>query len=174
MFTSARSERTWKTARESTDQKAVLVEGKRKRPGWAQIRGWPAQCPGVPLHRQGHPKILSEPLRRKHLRDPPLSGGASAPPPVRTKGQAAARPDRTRTIPCKLRAGHRGEDRCAISVPLAAALSGMPRSVCMAGQTQLRRSIRRFASSRSALGGLAQAAFWLKVGSLMMLFCRLR
>lgn len=24
-----------------------------------QVRGWPAQCPGVPLHRQGHPKIIS-------------------------------------------------------------------------------------------------------------------
>ena len=25
----------------------------------ASVRGWPAQCPGVPLHRQGHPKIVS-------------------------------------------------------------------------------------------------------------------
>jgi hypothetical protein len=25
--------------------------------GW--VRGRPAQCPGVPLHRQGHPKIIS-------------------------------------------------------------------------------------------------------------------
>ena len=35
-----------------------------------------AHCPGRPLHPQGHPKILSnrsqKPLRRKHLRDPPL------------------------------------------------------------------------------------------------------
>jgi hypothetical protein len=30
-----------------------------KSPDWTQIRGWPAQCPGVPLHRQGHPKIIS-------------------------------------------------------------------------------------------------------------------
>src|SRR4029077_11594488 len=24
-----------------------------------RVRGWPAQYPGVPLHRQGHPKIIS-------------------------------------------------------------------------------------------------------------------
>jgi hypothetical protein len=64
----------------------------RKSPGWAQLRRWPAQCPGVPLHRQGHPKILSGPLRRKHLRDPPLSGGASAPPPVRNQGSGSSLP----------------------------------------------------------------------------------
>jgi len=31
-----------------------------------------------------------------------LDRGASAPPPVRNKGQAGACPDRTRAIPCKV------------------------------------------------------------------------
>jgi len=68
------------------------------------VRGWPARCPGVPLHRQGHPKILSKPLHRNDLRDPPLSGGASAPLRPGTKGQAGACPDPTRAIPCTVRA----------------------------------------------------------------------
>jgi hypothetical protein len=38
---------------------AVKVSKILRAGGEAAIRGWPTQCPGVPLHRQGHPKILS-------------------------------------------------------------------------------------------------------------------
>jgi hypothetical protein len=80
--------------------------------GWARIRGWPAQCPGVPLHRQGHPKILSKPLRRKHLRDPPLSVGASAPPPVRSQGPGRSLPGPDASHPLHGAGGH-GHSRTA-------------------------------------------------------------
>jgi hypothetical protein len=46
---------------------------------------------GAP-HRQGHPKIISNPLRRNDLQDPPLSVGASAPPPVRDQGPGRSLP----------------------------------------------------------------------------------
>jgi hypothetical protein len=35
-------------------------------PGWGRVRGWPAQCPGVPLHRQGRPKIISNRANQDH------------------------------------------------------------------------------------------------------------
>jgi hypothetical protein len=83
-----------------------------------RVRGWPAQCPGVPLHRQGHPKILSEPLRRNDLQDPPLSAGASAPPPARDQGPGGSLPDPTRAIPCAVRAATgRPPESCARYVP---------------------------------------------------------
>jgi hypothetical protein len=54
-----------------------------------------AHCPGRPLQRQGHPEIVSKPLRRNDLRDPPLSAGASADPAGLTaRARPEARPDR--------------------------------------------------------------------------------
>ena len=90
----------------ATDQRAAPTTRKQESPGWAQLRGWPAQCPGVPLHRQGHPKVLSKPLRRKHLRDPPLSGGASAPPPVRNQGSGRSLPGPDAGHPLHSAGGH--------------------------------------------------------------------
>ncbi len=69
------------------------------RPGWGRVRRWPAECAAAPLHRQGRfafpygngrwPPLTAEPLCR--LRSV-------------IKGQAAACPDRTRAIPCTVRA----------------------------------------------------------------------
>jgi len=64
----------------------------------------PLSVRGCTSTDQGHPKILSKPLRRKHLRHPPLRVGASAPPPVRNQGPGRACPDQTRAIPCTVRA----------------------------------------------------------------------
>ena len=71
-------------------------------PGPSWIRGWPAQCPGVPLHRQGAPEDPFKPLRRKHLRDLPLERRSLCTPSVETR--ARREPARTgRAIPCTMR-----------------------------------------------------------------------
>jgi hypothetical protein len=49
-----------------------------------------AYCPGRPLQRQGHPKILSNRFAERILGTPPLSAGASADPAGLT---ARARPE---------------------------------------------------------------------------------
>src|SRR5690349_9195453 len=54
---------------------------------------------------------------------PPLSVGASAPPPAETKGQAVACPDRTRAIPCKVQ---QSSNRRATSCPLCARSDSNP------------------------------------------------
>src|SRR6266567_4131381 len=64
-------------------------EGKVQSRGKARVRGWPAQGPGVPLHRQG---------RFAFLRKWPtatLDRGASAPPPVSNQrpGRSLPGPD---------------------------------------------------------------------------------
>ena len=54
-----------------------------------------AHCPGRPLQRQGHPKILSNRFAESDLRDPPLSAGASADPAGLTaRARPEARPDK--------------------------------------------------------------------------------
>ena len=60
--------------------------------GSAGIRGWHAQCPGVPLHRQRALEDPFKPFRRKRLRDPPLERRSLClyPPRSETKGQAGA------------------------------------------------------------------------------------
>jgi hypothetical protein len=89
-----------------------------------------AHYPGRSLHTQGHPKILSnrsaKTLRRKHLRGPPLRAESLRTLRPETNGQAGACPDRTRAIPCTVRAvtPHR---RRAISVQLARVMSGQSR-----------------------------------------------
>jgi hypothetical protein len=46
--------------------------GKIQSRGEGRGRGWPAQCPGVPSTVKGTRRSFLKPLRRKHLRDPPL------------------------------------------------------------------------------------------------------
>ena len=100
----------------------------------AQVRGWPAECPAVPLHRQGHPKIISNRSRRNDLQDPPLSGGASAPPPPRCQGPGGSLPGPDAGHPLHSAGGHevrnarRDRRRRARSVPDRTVISGTSRS----------------------------------------------
>ena len=71
---------------------------------------------GVPRHRQGHPKIISNPLRRNDLRDPPLSVGASAPPPARDQGPDRSLPGPDAGHPCKVRGSVK---KGKVAVPVA-------------------------------------------------------
>jgi len=68
------------------------------RSGMAPVSVW-----GCPSTVNGPPKILSNRSAERIFGGPPLSGGASAPPPGRTKGQAGACLDRTRAILCAVR-----------------------------------------------------------------------
>ena len=86
--------------------KPSVCAGRCENPGWGRVRGWPAECAAAPLHRQARfafpdgngrwPPLTAERLRR--LRSV-------------IKGQAGACPDRTRAIPCTVRAllAHHGK-----------------------------------------------------------------
>ena len=60
----------------------------------AWVWGWPAQCAGMPLHRQGRFRVSF-----RKWPSATLDRGASAPPPVREQGQVGACPDRRRPSP---------------------------------------------------------------------------
>ncbi len=69
-----------------------------------------------------------KPLRRNHLRDPPLSVGASAPPPVRDQGPGQSLPGPDAGHPLQAAGSHgKEEDRRAISVQSDRVTSGQSR-----------------------------------------------
>src|SRR5215469_10852536 len=84
-------------------------------------------CGGAPPPSRGTRKSFQNRFAESIFGTHPLSGGASAPLRPETKGQAAACPDRTRAIPCKLRAvTGRGAER-ARRVPDRPVIGGIPR-----------------------------------------------
>ena len=90
---------------------ALFREGARARAGSGP--GMPTQCPGMPLHRQGHPKILSKIASQKASSGPALERRTSAPPSARNQGQPGTCPDRTRAIPCTVQAVRGCQPLCA-------------------------------------------------------------
>jgi hypothetical protein len=70
------------------------------------------------------PEDHFKPLHRNDLRDPPLSVGASAPPPVRDQGPGRSLPGPARAIPCKVRVSHDGR---SWTCPLRARSAGQRR-----------------------------------------------
>jgi hypothetical protein len=72
----------------------VPANGKRKVLAGLSSGDGPLSVRGAPPPSRA-PEDPFKPLRRKHLRDPPLSGGASAPPPVRNQepGRSLPGPD---------------------------------------------------------------------------------
>jgi hypothetical protein len=76
--------------------------------GKAKIRGWAAECTCPPRQSQAR---LCPPDNQHRWKGPSqrtrevvLDPGASTDTPDRNQGQAGACPDRTRAIPCKVRA----------------------------------------------------------------------
>jgi hypothetical protein len=94
-------------------------------PGWAQARGWPAECPGVPLHRQGAPEDPFKPLRRKHLRDPSLERRSLCAPSGQKPRARPSLPEPDAGHPLQgAGISHGREERRAISVQLDRVTSG--------------------------------------------------
>ena len=75
------------------------------------------------------PEDHFNPLRRNDLQDPPLSVGASAPPPVRDQGPGRSLPGPDAGIPCKVRVRQEGGGGRARCVPDQAANRGYRQSL---------------------------------------------
>ena len=69
---------------------AVTTYVRRRAECGAGIRDGPLSVRGAPRHRQGAPEDPFRPLRRKHLRDPPLPRRATSVPDAPRSGRLAA------------------------------------------------------------------------------------
>jgi len=113
--------------RDRTRATGTRLSYRRDRYGRGHIREWPAECTCPPLQPQARLCPQDNQHRWKgtgqRTREVTLDPGASANTPARNQGSGRACPDRTRAIPCTVRAVTPHRRRAACRTPAAGGCS---------------------------------------------------